>query len=214
LEGILTDGKLQVLAIFDKPDPLDGPYFEETLYITPSREPETRKLIAATERAIAALGLTRGPIHAEMRLNSSGVWMLEVAARPIGGLCAKALRFGSTGSMSLEELILRHAVGEDISGAERESKASGVMMIPIPKNGIYRGVANLEKASTIAEIMITAKEGQRLLRLPEGNSYLGFILAAAATAEQAEDAIRRAHAEVQFDIATQLDVVRTGTRAG
>jgi biotin carboxylase len=213
LEGILTDGKLQVLAIFDKPDPLDGPYFEETLYITPSREPEASELIAATERAIRALGLTRGPIHAEMRLNSSGVWMLEVAARPIGGLCAKALRFGANGSMSLEELILRHAAGEDVRSVERESKASGVMMIPIPKNGIYRGVANLEKASAIAEVIITAKEGQRLLRLPEGNSYLGFIFASAATPEYAEDTIRRAHAKLQFDIATQLEVVR-GTRAG
>jgi biotin carboxylase len=214
LEGILTDGKLQVLAVFDKPDPLDGPYFEETLYITPSREPEASDLIATTERAIAALGLTRGPIHAEMRLNSSGVWMLEVAARPIGGICVKALRFGANGSMSLEELILRHAAGEDVRRVERESKASGVMMIPIPKNGIYRGVANLEKASDIAEVIITAKEGQRLLRLPEGNSYLGFIFAAAATPDQAEDTIRRAHAELQFDIATQLEVVRAGTRAG
>ena len=207
LEGIVTAGRLQTLAIFDKPDPLNGPYFEETLYITPSREPDQQKLIDSTQRAVAALGLTHGPIHAEMRLNSAGVWMLEVAARPIGGLCARALRFAG-GTMSLEELILRHALGEDVSGLERESAASGVMMIPIPRNGIYRSVKGVAEAAAIADVVITAKEGQRLQRLPEGNSYLGFLFSRGSCPREVEEALRLSHGQLQFEIAQQLEVVR------
>ena len=133
LEGILTDGKLGVLALFDKPDPLDGPFFEETIYVTPSREdPSTQNAIVGTTRAaVEALGLTRGPIHAEMRVNQRGVWMLEVAARPIGGLCARVLP-------GLEELILRHAAGETVGLVANAAPAAGVMMIPPPAEGIYR----------------------------------------------------------------------------
>lgn len=207
LEGIVTAGRLQTLAIFDKPDPLNGPYFEETLYITPSREPDQQKLIDSTQRAVAALGLTHGPIHAEMRLNSAGVWMLEVAARPIGGLCARALRFAG-GTISLEELILRHALGEDVSGLERESAASGVMMIPIPRNGIYRSVKGVAEAAAIADVVITAKEGQRLQRLPEGNSYLGFLFSRGSSPRKVEEALRLSHGQLQFEIAQQLEVVR------
>jgi hypothetical protein len=207
LEGILTNGRLQVLAIFDKPDPLDGPYFEETLYITPSREPEQPKLIGATEQAVSALGLTHGPIHAEMRMNESGVWMLEVAARPIGGLCAQSLRFAD-GRVSLEELLLRHSLGEDVAHFKRERSASGVMMIPIPANGVYRGVSGVEKSSEHAETIITAKEGQRLQKLPEGNSYLGFLFARGVDPETVESALRLAHAQLEFDIAAQLEVFR------
>jgi hypothetical protein len=175
--------------------------------VTPSREPAQQKLIDATQLAITALGLTHGPIHAEMRLNPTGVWMLEVAARPIGGLCARSLRFAG-GTMSLEELLLRHAMGEDVSGLERESMASGVMMIPIPQNGIYRSVAGLAEASVFAETVITAKEGQRLQRLPEGNSYLGFLFARACSPQQVDEALRQAHGQLRFDIAQQLEVVR------
>ena len=146
LEGILSHGRLQVLAIFDKPDPLEGPFFEETLYVTPSRESEAvqAEFIGATQDGARALGLTDGPVHAEMRYNESGVWLLEVAARPIGGLCAKSLRFD--GGVKLEELILRHATGEDVTGLRREARASGVMMIPIPASGIYNGVTGIEEA--------------------------------------------------------------------
>jgi hypothetical protein len=207
LEGIVTAGRLRVLAIFDKPDPLDGPYFEETIYLTPSREPGEERLIDATQSAIAGLGLTHGPIHAEMRVNPAGVWMLEVAARPIGGLCARSLRFDG-GAIGLEELIVRHAIGEDISMYERESVASGVMMIPIPTNGIYRDVAGVEEASVFAEVIITAKEGQRLQKLPEGNSYLGFLFARRDSPQEVEDVLRNAHAQLHFDIARQLQVVR------
>jgi hypothetical protein len=210
VEGMLTHGRLQVHAIFDKPDELQGPFFEETIYVTPSREPldVQRSILAATERAIAELGLTHGPIHAEMRVNEQGVWMLEIAARPIGGLCAQALRF--TGGVALEELMLFHALGEDVSGLRLEPGATGVMMIPIPANGIYAGVSGTENAGRIAGITgveITAKEGQALLRLPEGASYLGFIFARADTPDAVELALRAAHAALRFDIAAELPVV-------
>ena len=205
LEGILTGGKLRVLAIFDKPDPLDGPYFEETIYITPSREPAEaqRGIVRTTESAVKALGLTHGPVHAEMRVNRRGVWMLEVAARPIGGLCARVLP-------GLEELILRHAAGQDISDIAMPSNAAGVMMIPIRREGIYVATEGLEQAKSAAaieDIIITAKEGQRMIPLPEGASYLGFIFARANSPEDVERALRVAHQHLHFEIAAALPVV-------
>lgn len=205
LEGILIHGRLQVLALFDKPDPLDGPYFEETIYITPSRESaETQhEMIRTTEAAIQALGLSHGPIHAEMRVNSRGVWMLEVAARPIGGLCARVLP-------GLEDLILRHAAGEEVSDIEMPTPAAGVMMIPIPREGIYVAVNGLDNARAtpgIEDILITAKQGQRLVPLPEGNSYLGFIFARGGTFGDVEQALRDSHAKVQFEIVAVLPVL-------
>ncbi|HXJ40567.1 MAG TPA: ATP-grasp domain-containing protein [Bryobacteraceae bacterium] len=212
LEGLVTAGELQALAIFDKPDPLDGPFFEETIYVTPSREsPATQQALAGSAgRAVRALGLTHGPIHAELRLQGGNVWVLEVAARPIGGLCARTLQFD--GGVSLEELILRHALGEDVSHVRLSHSASGVMMIPIPNGGgIYRGVEGLQQASAIADVedvIITAKEGQKILPLPEGASYLGFIFARAGSPARVEHALREAHACLRFDIATVLPVMR------
>lgn len=206
LEGMVTDGRLQVLALFDKPDPLDGPFFEETIYVT---LPEQRAITETTQRAIAALGLTHGPVHAEMRVNEEGVWMLEVAARPIGGLCSRVLKF--SGGKSLEELILRHAMGEDVSGARLERGAHAVMMIPIPRAGVYAEVAGLDPARAvegIEDIVVTAKPGQAMLPLPEGASYLGFIFARAETAEHAVQALRDAHARLTFDFAEILPVVK------
>lgn len=205
LEGILTNGRLRVLAIFDKPDPLDGPFFEETIYTTPSRESRATQdaIIHATASAIQALGLKHGPIHAEMRVNQRGVWMLEVAARPIGGLCARVLP-------GLEELILRHAAGDDPGSVVMPTPAAGVMMIPIPREGIYVDVAGLDAARSkpgIEDVIISAKQGQKLIPLPEGASYLGFVFARADTAEAAELALRESHAELQFEIATALTVV-------
>jgi biotin carboxylase len=212
LEGLVTAGELQVLAIFDKPDPLDGPFFEETIYVTPSREsPETQQALIATARsAVHALGLTHGPIHAELRMQGGEAWVLEVAARPIGGLCARTLRFDD--GAPLEEVILRHAVGEDVSRVRLSDPASGVMMMPIPKGGgVYRGVEGVEQASAIPDVedvIITAKEGQKILPLPEGASYLGFIFARAGSPARVEHALREAHACLKFDIATVLPVMR------
>jgi biotin carboxylase len=212
LEGLVTAGELQVLAIFDKPDPLDGPFFEETIYVTPSREsPETQRgLIAAAGSAVRALELTHGPIHAELRMQGGEAWVLEVAARPIGGLCARTLRFDD--GVPLEEVILRHAVGVDVSRVRLSGPASGVMMIPIPKGGgIYQGVEGMERAagvSDVEDVIITAKEGQKILPLPEGASYLGFIFARAGSPARVEQALREAHACLKFDIATVLPVMR------
>ena len=202
VEGVLTAGRLKTLAVFEKPDPLDGPFFEETIYLTP---PRTSVSTAVVESAIRALGLTHGPIHAELR----GAHILEVAARPIGGLCAKSLRFDA--GMPLEELLLRHAAGEDVSHFERETNASGVMMIPIEKGGVYEGVEGVDQARKIPgveDVEITAKAGQSMERLPEGSSYLGFIFARGETTEAVEQSLRTAHARLHFQIAAKLPVMR------
>jgi biotin carboxylase len=216
LEGIATRGRLQTLALFDKPDPLDGPFFEETIYVTPSRAAgETqREIQAAAQSAVSALGLTDGPVHAEMRVNSQGVWMLEVAARPIGGLCARVLRFDSPRQreLSLEEILLLHAIGEDFSAAAALAPgAHAVMMIPISESGMFEGVDGLEQARRIpnvAGVEITAKERQKLEALPEGASYLGFIFARADAPEEAERALRQAHQCLRPRIVRALPVVR------
>jgi len=215
VEALLTRGELRVLALFDKPDPLEGPFFEETLYVTPSREPaDTRRQIVSTvEHAARALGLRHGPIHAELRLTPAcagrpeGPCLLEVAARNIGGLCSLAVRF-QTG-FALPELILRHACGLPIDSVAREDAAAGVMMIPIPHGGLYEGVDGLEEARAvpgIEDIRITAKEEHPLEPLPEGSSYLGFIFARARTPEEAENALRDAHRRLRFRIAPRLPV--------
>lgn len=215
VEGLVDHGRLQVLAIFDKPDPLTGPYFEETIYVTPSRlNPETQTAVIETlERAVHALGLFHGPLHAELRLNSRGVWILEVAARSIGGLCSRALRFTSPelcNPISLEELIIRLALGKATRAVRRESAASGVMMIPIPQAGIFEQAEGVEKALEtpgVDEIRITAKANQKLVPLPEGSSYLGFIFARGATPEFVEAALRQAHKKLRFVIHSALPVI-------
>ena len=203
LEGLLIGGTLHVLALFDKPDPLEGPFFEETIYVTPSRLPDRvqRAIRATTAAACAALGLTEGPVHAELRVNDDGPWVLEVAARSIGGLCSRTLRFGT--GMTLEEIILRHALGWPIASLERERPAAGVMMIPIPRAGVLgevRGVDEAKATQHVADVVISAHVGQELIPLPEGWQYLGFIFARAETPDLAEDALRIAHARLQFVI--------------
>jgi formate-dependent phosphoribosylglycinamide formyltransferase (GAR transformylase) len=225
VEGLMNHGVLDVLAIFDKPDPLDGPFFEETLYVTPSSASPAIQaaIVDAVDRASTALGLHHGPIHAECRVNAGGVHVLEVAARPIGGLCARALRFvrrqgspdeGLPGGsdMSFEELLLRHALGEPSAAWRREAFASGVMMIPIPQRGIFRGAAGLEEARgvpAITDIRLTAKLDQLLVPLPEGASYLGFIFARAERAADVDVALRRAHGRLSFTIAPEVRVLQS-----
>jgi len=211
LEGLLLAGELRVLALFDKPDPLDGPYFEETIYVTPSRLPaeEQRAVAACAGRAAAALGLREGPVHAELRVNGSGPWLIELAARPIGGRCSRALRFGTGGSglgtwASLEEIIVRHALGMQIPSLERESQASGVMMIPVPGAGVLREVRGVDEARglpLVEEVVITAHPDQELVPWPEGARYPGFIFARGDTPEAVEAALRAAHRRLQFVIA-------------
>ncbi len=203
LEGLLVDGRLETLALFDKPDPLDGPFFEETLYVTPSILPADvqARITAVTADACRALGLEDGPIHAELRVNDHGPWVLEVAARSIGGLCSRALRFGT--GMSLEEIILRHALRWPIASLARERAASGVMMIPIPKAGMLMAVRGVEDAQAVAgidDVTITAHVAQQLEPLPEGFQYLGFIFARGETPADVERSLREAHGRLAFDI--------------
>ena len=203
LEGILIRDRLKVLAIFDKPDPLDGPFFEETLYITPSRLPVDvqEDIISCTARTADVLGLREGPIHAELRVNDDGAWIIEIAARSIGGLCARTLRFGT--GISLEELIIRHAIGMEVESLQRERQPAGVMMIPISHAGILqevRGKTEAEKVSGIEEVTISIPIGKEVLPLPEGASYLGFIFARGNTPESVEAALREAHHRMDFVI--------------
>jgi biotin carboxylase len=207
LEGLLDAGELQVLALFDKPDPLDGPFFEETIYVTPSRLPaDVQAAIAdCTRHAAHALGLREGPVHAELRVNEDGPWILEIAGRSIGGLCSTILEFGT--GYALEELILLQATGTHVQGIERNAGAVGVMMIPIPNGGILRGVNGLEAANSvpgITGIEITARLNHSIVPLPEGSSYLGFIFARGTTPEEVEQALRDAHALLEFKITPEI----------
>ena len=214
VEGLLTDGTLRILAIFDKPDPLEGPYFEETIYVTPSRLPETKQtqIVDCANSAVRALGLTHGPVHAEFRVNEDGVWPIEVAARPIGGLCARALRFCSNKleeSIGLEELLLRHALKLPGSDALREPEASGVLMIPIPHSGILEKISGQEAALAtpgITDLLITARLHDYIAAWPEGSSFLGFLFAKANTAGEVERAIREGHRKLEFVISPRLPV--------
>ena len=220
VEGLLTDGHLRALAMFDKPDPLEGPYFEETIYVTPSRLPpgEQHAVEQCARDAARALGLSQGPIHAEFRINEHGVWPLEIAARPIGGLCARALRFllGSEKELiGLEELLMRHALKSPGTDSPRESLASGVMMIPVPQSGVLEAVSGEDAARTvpgITDLLITARLHDYIAAWPEGSSYLGFLFARASDPEEVEQAIRKAHEKLAFTISPRLPVEHPATR--
>ncbi len=215
LEGLLDRDQLHCLALFDKPDPLEGPYFEETIYVTPSRLPLTmqNRVVETTEAAARGLGLRTGPIHAELRINAEGPWIVEVAGRSIGGLCSRILRFGmevGNGS-SLEELILRQACGLPLESLKRESQAGGVMMIPIPEGGILRRMCGVEEAKGVAgieDVQITARLNQSLVPLPEGDAYLGFIFARGTSPTEVESALRQAHSLLQFEIDPEFALVQ------
>ncbi|HWC75738.1 MAG TPA: ATP-grasp domain-containing protein [Gemmatimonadales bacterium] len=202
LEGLVINRRLHVLTLFDKPDPLDGPFFEETIYVTPSSVPTAlqKAITDCAERAVRAIGIVEGPIHAELRYNERGPWLIELAARPIGGRCSAVLRFGDHG-VSLEELILRHAIGMPIPSLQRERLAAGVMMIPIPGAGTLkevRGVAEARRVPLVEDVQITAHPGERLVPFPEGSRYPGFIFARGETPAVVETALRDAHRRLTF----------------
>ena len=203
LEGLLTNGELRVLALFDKPDALDGPFFEETIYVTPSRLPAAvqREVASCAARAARALGLGEGPVHGELRVSDRGVWVIEIAARSIGGRCSQTLRF--VAGLSLEEVILCHALRMDIPSLDREGRAAGVMMLPIPRAGMLEEVRGREKALAvpgIEDLEITAQLGDELVPLPEGTRYLGFLIARGESPEAVEAALRDAHRRLEFVI--------------
>ena len=208
LEGLLVNGSLRVLALFDKPDPLDGPYFEETIFVTPSRLPQRVQRAAAreVESACRHAGLASGPVHAELRINERGIWLLEIAPRSIGGLCGSVLTHAL--GMTLEELILRHALGRPLP-APRHRAAGGVMMIPIPARGIFEGVRGLEEALAVkgvTGIRITAERGQIVAPPPEGAGYLGFIFARARGAAQVVTSLRGALQRLELKLAHSVNL--------
>lgn len=214
VEAVVDKGRPRVLAIFDKPDPLTGPYFAETIYVTPSALPAAAQqcIDDSLRCAVGALGLTYGPLHAELRINSNGFWFLEIAARPIGGLCSRALRFTTNGDgmISLEELVVRLALGQDVSNIELEPRASGVMMIPVTEEGILESVEGLDEAkatSGIEEIVITTRPPQKLVPWPEGSSYPGFIFARGASREIVIQALREAYRKIRFVTMPALPVL-------
>ncbi len=227
VEALMHHGAFHPLAIFDKPEPLDGPFFEETIYLTPpALSPDQQgAILSAVASAAAAIGLSHGPIHAECRVNAqagsgqTSVFVLEVASRPIGGLCSRVLRFekrsaplfatDETRRFSLEELLLSHALGESPASWVREPRAAGVMMIPIPRRGVFRDVYGVDAAREVPhveDVRITAKLDQVLVPLPEGASYLGFIFARADRMDEVERALRMAHARLQFAIFPEIAV--------
>jgi len=200
LEGLLTEGKLRVLALFDKPDPLDGPFFEETIYITPSRlSPAIQADIAeCAARAAEALGLCEGPVHGEMRVNAAGVWMIELAARSIGGRCSRTLQFAA--GLSLEDVILRHALRMALPELDGAQRPAGVMMLPILKSGVLqevRGRMDALAVPGVEELVITAQTGENLVPLPEGTRYLGFLIARGTNPEAVEATLREAYGRLE-----------------
>jgi biotin carboxylase len=210
LEGLLRGGRLEVLAVFDKPDPLDGPFFEETIYVTPSRHPAPllADVAAITVAGTRALGLEEGPVHAELRLSPAGPVVLEIAARSIGGLCSRTLRFGA--GLTLEELLVAHAMGLPLASLRREARASGVMMLPIPRRGVLHAVGGVEAARAVQgveDVVITAHLGREVVPLPEGDSYLGFLFAKGETPAEVEAALREGHRRLQLDIRAPLPTV-------
>lgn len=205
VEGVLSDGSLDVLAFIDKPEPLEGPYFEETLYVTPSRL-ETAvldRVESLVVAASAALGLSVGPIHVEVRIpNDRRPVLIEVAARTIGGLCGRALSFGLVGE-SLEVLAIRAVAGLRSPMTDPAKPASGVLMIPIPATGRLTEIDGLEAAIAIEgidDVEITVPVGRRVVALPEGDRYLGFVFASGAGPAEVEDALRRAGAALTVAI--------------
>lgn len=208
-EGLLTAGALRTLAIFDKPDPLDGPFFVETIYVMPSRQPgPVQAAIAqAVAAAARAMGLREGPVHAELRLPPGGApVVIELAARTIGGLCARTLRLGA--GIALEELVIAHATGRDVSAlATRADAAAGVYMLPVPRPGILRAIHGVDAARAvpgIRDVVITARPGDVLVPLPEGHSYVGFVFAAGPDPGPVTEALRAAVACLALDIASLL----------
>jgi len=204
VEGIIVNGDFLPLAIFDKPEPLDGPFFEETIYVTPSRLPESvqKKILEETKNASNAIHLFNGPVHAELRINDNGdPWVIDIASRTIGGKCSRAIKFSD--EISLESIILSHVLGKELPSIVPISGSSGVMMIPIPKSGVLKKVLGKENAlgiKGIEEIEISIPLGEKIVQLPEGDRYLGFIFATSDKSEVTEEILKKAHENLKFII--------------
>jgi len=199
IEGIVSEGKLKVLAVFDKPEPLVGPIFEETIIVTPSILPKKTlySLFETAQIAVNALGIVKGPVHIEIRINSSGNYILECASRSIGGICSNVLEFQD--GMSLEELILRSYLGRNVEKTKLTDTAKGVMMMPNEKRGILKEIIGVEDALNVkgvTDLQITLKPGEKLEPLPKGDRYLGFIFAEDKDQELVIKALKNAWSKI------------------
>jgi len=206
-EGLLVAGELNCITIFAKPDPLEGPFFAETIYVTPSglSDDVEQAIFDAVSAAAAAIGLVEGPVHAELRLSEAGPVVLELAARSIGGLCSRTLRYGA--GVSLEELVISHAIGRPMPDNGDVATASGVMMLPVPRAGVLReilGEGDARSVDHIRDVAITARVGDTVAPLPEGNTYLGFVFATAETADDVIRSLRLAADALRFRILPRL----------
>ncbi|MDP9495889.1 MAG: ATP-grasp domain-containing protein [Actinomycetota bacterium] len=204
VEGIVSDGVLTVLAIFDKPDAGAGPFFPETILVTPSRLPVASALECerVAQAALNAIGISHGPVHVELMVAGAEVRVIEVAARSIGGLCSKSLNFGLMGT-TLETLILRNALGIDKPELHRESVASGVLMIPIPKPGRFVEIRNIDAVRQLPHVTgidVTIRPGRIVEPPPEGDRYLGFVYARATDPDDVENSLRKAEASLEVVI--------------
>jgi hypothetical protein len=218
VEALLDRGRLRVLAIFDKPDHPEGPYFEERIYVTPSKltDAQQASVVECMEKSVRVLGLTHGPLHCEFRVNEHGPWVLEIQPRPIGGMCSRVLRFTKSstdadaeGHIFLEDLLVRHALNQDGSEWQRETCASGVMMIPVPRSGVLEQVHGIEEAKQtpgVDELHITARVHDSIAAWPEGSSYLGFIFACCDSPDAVVCALNAAHEKLRFTITPELPV--------
>jgi len=200
VEGFMVDGEFQLLTLFDKPEPLTGPYFEETYYLTPSRLPAAgqRQLVAEVARCCRAYGLEQGPVHAEARIARSGPVLLELAARTIGGQCGRLIEFSL--QQKLEELVIRGMCGLPFE-IQARGDAAGVLMIPITASGILQRVEGLTAAMQteyVRDVEIHISPGYELVPLPEGASYLGFIFAQAPDFDLTYAALKSAHEKLNF----------------
>lgn len=215
VEGLLRDGRLEVLAMFDKPDTPRGPTFPETLLVSPARldTPTHDRVLEVVERALAAAGLVEGPVHVECKVDGADVWFIELAARTIGGLCSRVL---DQGGVSLEQLVIRHAIGSPLP-ARMATDASGVLMVPVPRAGRLRAVRGVEAARAVegvTNVVVSIGAGQEVAPLPEGDRYLGFVFARAATADDVEVVLRRAWERLEVDVTASSAGSADGPRPG
>jgi hypothetical protein len=205
VDGLVVHGEVRPLAVFEKPDPGDGPFFAETVLLQPARlsSDEYRDVLALTARVVAAVGLTDGPVHVEHRIDESGrVWFLELAPRSIGGLCSRALR---PDGEPLEQLLVRAALGRALpTRLDLDGPATGVHMLAVPRPGVLEEVKGTDRAAAVSGITgveVTMGPGAELVPLPEGDRYVGFVFAEAPASDDVEQALAAAVAELEVRVA-------------
>ncbi len=177
LEGTIINSELKKIVIFDKPVEYKHPYFEESIYITPSElsSEAEKRVVSIVDKACKKIGLEDGPVHVEFKINENQIFIIEINPRMIGGLCSRCLSFGLF-KVSLEEIILHAFMNNELKNIELLNNYVGVLMIPTPKSGKFISInkEELENIPNISNVEITVPEGSDLLEPPYGDKYLGF----------------------------------------